>query len=94
MNKSNYLEDTWIFYKDKSKKYRWRRTATNGQIVGASTQGYNTSKAMKDNAERNGWDLDLFHTRWEKPKIKIYSVPSPPNGIHIHQNNSKSIHSA
>lgn len=49
MNKTNYLEDIWTFYKDKSGKYRWRRTATNGQIVGASTQGYEKSKSMKEN---------------------------------------------
>jgi uncharacterized protein YegP (UPF0339 family) len=27
-------------YRDKRGKYRWRVTASNGKIIGASTQGY------------------------------------------------------
>jgi uncharacterized protein YegP (UPF0339 family) len=32
--------DKWDFYKDSAKEWRWRRTSPNGNIVGASTQGY------------------------------------------------------
>lgn len=32
--------DKWEFYKDPKGEWRWRRTASNGNIVGASTQGY------------------------------------------------------
>lgn len=32
--------DKWEFYLDKSGNWRWRRVATNGRIVGASSEGY------------------------------------------------------
>lgn len=47
--------DKWDFYEDKGGDWRWRRTATNGNIVGASTQGYSNKSDCEDNAKRNGW---------------------------------------
>ncbi|WP_338184090.1 YegP family protein [Thalassospira tepidiphila] len=44
--------DTWEIYK--SDDWRWRRTAPNGRIVGASTQGYSNKQDCIDNARRNG----------------------------------------
>jgi uncharacterized protein YegP (UPF0339 family) len=32
------MNDKWEFYKDGSDKWRWRRKASNGNIVGASSQ--------------------------------------------------------
>ena len=46
--------DKWEIYEDKKGEYRWRRTATNGEIVGASSEGYNKKADCKSNAERNG----------------------------------------
>jgi uncharacterized protein YegP (UPF0339 family) len=49
------MNDTWEFYKDPSDQWRWRRTAPNGRIVGASTQGYANRTDCVDNARRNGY---------------------------------------
>jgi len=50
--------DKWEFYKDNNKskpEWRWRRTAPNGRIVGASTEGYHNKSECFDNAIRNGY---------------------------------------
>ena len=49
------MEDKWEFYKDRSSEWRWRRTASNGRIVGASTEGYKNKQDCIDNAIRNGY---------------------------------------
>ncbi len=50
--------DKWEFYQDEHEppKWRWRRTATNGRIVGASTQGYVHLDDCIENAMRNGYE--------------------------------------
>ncbi len=45
--------DTWEIYQG-ADGWRWRRTASNGRIVGASTQGYSNKSDCVDNAIRNG----------------------------------------
>ena len=47
--------DKWEIYKA-ADGWRWRRTARNGNIVGASTQGYENKSDCIDNARRNGMD--------------------------------------
>lgn len=47
--------DKWEFYKDSANEWRWRRTAPNGRIVGASSQGYANKGDCIDNARRNGY---------------------------------------
>jgi uncharacterized protein YegP (UPF0339 family) len=42
--------DKWEIYKDNAGEWRWRRTASNGNIVGAATEGY----VNIANANRNG----------------------------------------
>lgn len=49
----------WEVYKDKNDKWRWKRTAKNGSIVGASTQGYVNKSDCIDNAKLNGCDCTL-----------------------------------
>ena len=49
-------DDKWEFYKDKRGEHRWRRRATNGNIVGAATEGYKGKKSCTDNAERHGYN--------------------------------------
>ncbi len=49
------MNDKWEFYKDPEKYWRWRRTAPNGNIVGASTEGYTNKADCLGNARRNGW---------------------------------------
>jgi len=51
------MNDKWEFYKDqRTNKWRWRRTAPNGNIVGATTEGYVNKADCEGNARRNGWD--------------------------------------
>lgn len=49
------IMDKWEFYKDTTGKWRWRRIAPNGKIVGASTEGYVNKSDCESNARRNGW---------------------------------------
>jgi len=44
----------WEIYKDKAGEWRWRRTAANGNIVGASTEGYKNKSACIENARLSG----------------------------------------
>ena len=48
--------DKWEFYKDKKGEHRWRRRAANGNIVGASTEGYSGKSSCTANAERHGYN--------------------------------------
>jgi len=48
--------DSWEFYKDKKGEHRWRRTASNGNIVGAATEGYSSKSLAEANAERHGFN--------------------------------------
>jgi len=48
--------DKWEFYKDKRGEDRWRRVASNGKIVGASTEGYSRKSYAERNAERHGYN--------------------------------------
>ncbi len=50
------MDDKWEFYKDNSNEWRWRRTAPNGRIVGASSQGYVNRVDCVENAKRNGYN--------------------------------------
>lgn len=47
--------DKWEFYQDKRCEWRWRRIASNGRIVGASSEGYKTQESCVGNAQRNGY---------------------------------------
>jgi uncharacterized protein len=45
-------DDKFEVYQDKKKEYRWRRTASNGIIVGASSEGYNKKADAEANMNR------------------------------------------
>jgi uncharacterized protein YegP (UPF0339 family) len=45
--------DTWDIYQGPD-GWRWRRTASNGVIVGAATQGYSNRSDCIANAQRSG----------------------------------------
>ena len=47
--------DKCEFYKDSRDGWRWRRTAPNGRIVGASSEGYVNKSDCIANATRNGY---------------------------------------
>ena len=40
-------------YQDKKGEWRWRRKASNGQIIGASSEGYKSQKDCEANANRD-----------------------------------------
>lgn len=46
--------DKWEVYPDNASEWRWRRTAPNGRIVGASSEGYASKFNCLENARRNG----------------------------------------
>ena len=48
-------QDTWEIYTDANEEWRWRRKAPNGEIVGASTEGYKNRADCVANARRNGY---------------------------------------
>lgn len=48
-------------YRDKRGKYRWRRTASNGRIVGRSTEGYERKSDCEANMTRGSVETD----NWE-----------------------------
>ncbi len=52
-------------YKDKRGEFRWRRTASNGEIVGAASEGYKARKDCEANANR-----DSAGDKWEFYKDK------------------------
>ncbi len=66
--------DKWEFYEDKAGKWRWRRTALNGNRVGAATEGYERRADCEANARRNGYgsgpDGDVSGDKWEFYKDK------------------------
>jgi uncharacterized protein YegP (UPF0339 family) len=47
--------DTFVFYLDARGDWRWQRVASNGRIVGASTEGYRNRVDCVANARRNGF---------------------------------------
>jgi len=49
------MHDKWEFYKDEAHKWRWRRTAPNGNITGAASQGYVNKADCIENARCNGY---------------------------------------
>lgn len=48
-------KDTFEVYKDKRGEYRWRRKASNGNIIGAATEGYVNKADAVANAARQGY---------------------------------------
>ncbi len=53
-------QDIWSFYLDDQDEWRWQRTASNNEIVGASTEGYQNRSDCVANAVRQGYSLDAW----------------------------------
>jgi len=47
--------DSWKFYKDCRREWRWERTASNGSVVGTSSEGYKSKADCEADARRVGW---------------------------------------
>ena len=50
------------FYQDKADEWRWRITAANGQIVGASSEGYSNKTAAVSNLKGLVVAIDEWNT--------------------------------
>jgi len=59
-------KDTFEVYQDKRGEWRWRRKASNGKIVGASSEGYKDKKDAESNMKRGKNAKD----KWEFYKDK------------------------
>jgi len=59
-------DDKFEVYKDKRGEFRWRRTASNGEIVGASSEGYTKKADCEANMKRGHVATD----KWEFYKDK------------------------
>ncbi len=59
VNVESAKKDKITLYEDKAGEWRWRRVASNGNIVGSSSEGYKTKEACKDNAERQFTKCDI-----------------------------------
>ena len=46
------VDDRMHVYQDKRGEWRWQRKASNGKIVGASSEGYNDRRSAMANARR------------------------------------------
>jgi uncharacterized protein YegP (UPF0339 family) len=55
MNRGPNAKDKWEFYTDKRGEHRWRRKAVNGNIIGASSEGYKSKADAEANAARQGY---------------------------------------
>ena len=54
------LFNRWRFYLDAGGKWRWSaRSCENGEVVGASTQGYSRFDDCESNARRLGFSGDI-----------------------------------
>jgi uncharacterized protein YegP (UPF0339 family) len=66
------MTDRWEIYSDKAGEWRWRRTATNGRIVGASTEGYVKKSACVANARRHGYENPNAAREYARDKWEVY----------------------
>lgn len=55
---STGCNDIVQIYRDAKKEWRWRRVASNGKIVGASSESFKTLAACRTNFYRQGKWID------------------------------------
>lgn len=59
LSTNNYMttpNHDWEFYQDTEDNWRWRTTATNGQITGAASEGFASKESAQRNAELVGYN--------------------------------------
>jgi len=52
------MSDKWELYKDAQDLWRWRRTYSDGNIVGAATEGYENKADCQEKTNCNSWETD------------------------------------
>jgi uncharacterized protein YegP (UPF0339 family) len=70
------------YYQDKRGEWRWRKLASNGQIVGASSEGYVEKKDAQKNANRKG-DKDKWEFYKDKAGEFRWRAVSAANGKQV-----------
>ena len=70
------------YYQDNRGAWRWRKIASDGQIVGASSEGYADKKDAQKNANRKG-DKDKWEFYRDKSGEFRWRAMSPANGKQV-----------
>jgi len=52
------MSETWKIYTDSRNKWCWYKTAKNGQMLGASSQSFETEAECLKDAQENGMTED------------------------------------
>ncbi len=65
-------KDKWEFYQDSSSEWRWRRIASNGKIVGASSQGYKNEQIVLQMLEEMDMWVELELRRLDVNSFSLY----------------------
>jgi len=81
-------KDKFEVYQDKRGEWRWRRKASNGQIVGASSEGYKSKADAEANMNRgpNAKDKWEFYTdkrgehRWRRKAVNCSVIGASSEG--------------
>jgi uncharacterized protein YegP (UPF0339 family) len=47
--------ESWKFYRDYKREWRWEKTASDGRVAGASSEGFKTKADCEADARRMGW---------------------------------------
>lgn len=47
--------ESWKFYRDCRREWRWEKTASDGSVAGASSEGFKTKADCEADARRMGW---------------------------------------
>ena len=59
-------KDAFDIYQDKRGEWRWRRTASNGNVVGASCEGYKSRADCEANMNRGAVAADKWEVYQDK----------------------------
>lgn len=86
----SHENDTWEFYQDDSDEYRWRRTASNGQIVGAANESFSSEDAAADNARLQGYEGQFS----DNATFEFYTTDSGEHRWRAKASNGQNIGSA
>ena len=85
-------DDTWEFYQDNGGDWRWRRTATNGQIVGAASEGFSSEESAKRNACLVGCEGEFGE--YENDNWEFYETDSGEHRWRLTASNGQNVCSA
>jgi len=47
--------ESWKFFRDYRREWRWEKTSSDGSVAGASSEGFKTKADCEADARRMGW---------------------------------------